>query len=99
MSKRSLTRISCWFALAVVLAVPALAAKKDDLYKQAQAAANAGRVEEAARLYCDTAAEDPAYRDAKQLWQFVICDSARTPSEISAFVDDDNDELGERKRR
>jgi len=60
-----------------VLAVPALAAKKDDLYKQAQAAANAGRVEEAARLYCDTAAEDPAYRDAKQLCTIFTQEAAR----------------------
>jgi hypothetical protein len=77
MSKRSLTRISCWLALAVVLAVPVLAAKKDDLYKQAQAAANAGRVEEAARLYCDTAVEDPAYRDAKQLCTIFTQEAAR----------------------
>ena len=77
MSKPSLTRTSCWLALAVMLAVPALAAKKDDLYKQAQAAANAGRVEEAARFYCDTAAEDPAYRDAKQLCTIFTQEAAR----------------------
>jgi hypothetical protein len=77
MSKEFSTRTSFAIALAMVLAAPAFAAKKDDLYKQAQTAAAAGRVEEAARLYCDTAAEDPAYRDAKQLCTIFTQEAAR----------------------
>lgn len=77
MSKEFSTRTSFAIALAIVLAAPAFAAKKDDLYKQAQTAAAAGRVEEAARLYCDTAAEDPAYRDAKQLCTIFTQEAAR----------------------
>ncbi|MCI0355506.1 MAG: hypothetical protein L0099_10780 [Acidobacteria bacterium] len=54
--------------MALVLLVPlsTFAAKKDDLYKQAQAAINAGRVDEAARLFCEVAKEDAAFKDAKQ---------------------------------
>src|SRR5687767_14714942 len=77
MSKEFSTRTSFAIALAIVLAAPAYAAKKDDLYKQAQTAAAAGRVEEAARLYCDTAAEDSAYRDAKQLCTIFTQEAAR----------------------
>jgi hypothetical protein len=79
MSKKFSTRTSGLAALGLVLvlAAPLFAAKKDDLYKQAQAAADAGRVGDAARLYCDTAAEDPAYRDAKQLCTIFTQEAAR----------------------
>src|SRR5262245_382194 len=79
MSKRFSTRTSRLVALGamLVLAAPLFAAKKDDLYKQAQAAADSGRVSDAARLYCDTAAEDPAYRDAKQLCTIFTQEAAR----------------------
>ncbi|HXE90109.1 MAG TPA: hypothetical protein VNK82_04005 [Terriglobales bacterium] len=43
----------------------AFADKKDDLYKQAQAAASAGKVEDAARLYCQLAGMDAKYKDAQ----------------------------------
>ncbi len=76
MSKKFLIRISA-LGLTLAIAAPLYAAKKDDLYKQAQTAASAGRVEEAARLYCDTAAEDPAYRDAKQLCTIFTQEAAR----------------------
>ena len=70
MSTRSLlpTNAARALALAVALLVPlsAFAAKKDDLYKQAQAAVSAGKVEDAARLFCEVAKEDAAYKDAKQ---------------------------------
>ncbi len=70
MSKKSLrpTDAARWLALAVALMLPlsALAARKDDLYKQAQAAAGSGKVDEAARLFCEVAKEDAAYKDAKQ---------------------------------
>ncbi|MGH9510004.1 MAG: hypothetical protein ACRD2M_08715, partial [Terriglobales bacterium] len=49
-----------------MLPVSAFAARKDDLYKQAQAAVSGGKVEEAARLFCEVAKEDAAYKDAKQ---------------------------------
>ena len=79
MSTKFSIRISGLIAAALVfaLAIPVFAAKKDDLYKQAQAAADAGRVSDAARLYCDTAAEDPAYRDAKQLCTIFTQEAAR----------------------
>jgi len=53
---------------AMMVCLPALANKKDDKFKAAQAAANAGRVDEATRLYCEVAEEDPTYRngEAKQ---------------------------------
>lgn len=41
--------------------LPALAAQKDDDFKTAQAAANAGHIEDAARLFCSIAKQDPAY--------------------------------------
>lgn len=70
MSKKSspLTDAAHWLALAVALMLPltALAARKDDLYKQAQAAVSANKVDEAARLFCEVAKEDAAYKDAKQ---------------------------------
>lgn len=52
-------------ALLFLLALPAFASKKDDLYKQAQAAAAAGRVEEATNLFCQLAKEDPKFKDVK----------------------------------
>ncbi len=69
MSKKSSLPIDVarWLMLAVALLLPpsVYAAKKDDLYKQAQAAVNAGRVGEAARLFCEVAKEDAGYKDAK----------------------------------
>ena len=41
----------------IAVAIPAVASKKDDLYKAAQAAAGKGDVAEAARLYCAAAQE------------------------------------------
>lgn len=52
------------FAFALLLALPALANNKDELYKQAQAAAVAGRLQEATNLYCQLAKEDAKYKDA-----------------------------------
>src|SRR5581483_6135396 len=53
-------------ALALSLCLPAWASKKDDDYKAAQTAAAAGQNEEAMKLYCSVAKEDPGYKDAKQ---------------------------------
>lgn len=53
-------------ALTFMLCLPAWASKKDDDYKAAQAAAAAGQNDEAMKLYCAVAKEDPGYKDAKQ---------------------------------
>jgi hypothetical protein len=60
-------------ALAFLLCLPAWASKKDDDYKAAQAAAAAGQNEDAMKLYCAVAKEDPNYKDAKQ-----NCDNIKT---------------------
>ena len=61
MSTKSSTRTNGWLLLAALLvAVPAFASKDDD-YKAAQAAASAGKAEEAARLFCQL---DPGFKDA-----------------------------------
>jgi hypothetical protein len=64
---------------AVLVCLPALANKKDDKFKAAQAAANAGRVDEATRLYCEVAQEDPAYRngEAKQNCNIMTQEAAK----------------------
>jgi hypothetical protein len=59
--------------LALVLCLPAWAGKKDDDYKAAQAAAAAGQNEDAMKLFCAVAKEDPNYKDAKQ-----NCDNIKT---------------------
>lgn len=64
MLTRSSLRTSGWLLLtALLLAAPAFASKDDD-YKAAQAAASAGRAEEAARLFCQL---DPGFKDAKMM--------------------------------
>ncbi len=60
-------------ALTLSLCLPAWASKKDDDYKAAQAAAAAGQNEQAMKLYCSVAKEDPSYKDAKQ-----NCDNIKT---------------------
>jgi tetratricopeptide (TPR) repeat protein len=61
MSTKSSTRTDGWLLLAALLvAAPAFASKDDD-YKAAQAAASAGKAEEAARLFCQL---DPGFKDA-----------------------------------
>lgn len=66
-SSETTDRRVVWLGLAVFLLVPlsAFADKKDDLYKQAQAAASAGKVEDAARAYCELARMDAKYKDAQ----------------------------------
>ena len=51
--------------LAVLLALPAFAAQKDDDFRAAQAAANANKIEEAARLFCAIAKADPAFHNGE----------------------------------
>ena len=68
MLTRYCNRISCLLVACLALAVslPAWATKKDDDYKAAQAAAAAGQYDQAMKLYCSVAKEDPNYKDAKQ---------------------------------
>lgn len=64
MSTRSSIRTDAWLLLAALLvSVPAFAGKDED-YKAAQAAAAAGKAEEAARLFCKI---DPGFKDAKMM--------------------------------
>jgi hypothetical protein len=48
-----------------MFALPALASQKDDDFAAAQAAANANRIEEAARLFCGLAKQDPGFRNGE----------------------------------
>lgn len=61
------SRISYLLAvcLTVGLSLPTWAAKKDDDYNKAKAAADAGQYDQAVKLYCAVAKEDPNYKDAK----------------------------------
>lgn len=52
-------------ALALLAPAVAFAGKKEDDYAKAVQAMSAGRVDEAARLFCQIAQEDPGYKDAK----------------------------------
>lgn len=53
-------------ASAVALfALPALASQKDDDFTAAQAAANANRIEDAARLFCGLSKQDPGFRNGE----------------------------------
>ncbi len=48
-------------------ALPALGQKKGDVYKLAETAAVAGKIEEAQKLYCRVADMDPQYKNSKML--------------------------------
>ena len=60
---------AAFLALIILLggALPARAQKKDDLYKSADAAAAAGKIEESQKAYCQVAKLDRQYKDAKML--------------------------------
>lgn len=49
----------------LVFALPALASQKDDDFAAAQAAANANRIEDAARLFCSISKQDPGFRNGE----------------------------------
>src|SRR5574341_783487 len=64
MSTKSFLRTSAFLLLAgLLLTAPAFAGKEED-YKAAQAAAAAGKAEEAAKLFCKL---DPGFKDAKMM--------------------------------
>jgi len=64
MSTKSLVRTSALLLLAALLLTAPAFAGKDEDYKAAQAAAAAGKAEEAARLFCKL---DPGFKDAKMM--------------------------------
>ena len=64
MSKKSCIRTSAFLLLAALLVTAPAFAGKDDDYNAAQAAAAAGKAEEAARLFCKL---DPGFKDAKMM--------------------------------
>jgi len=49
------------FIALFAFALPVFAAQKDDDFKAAQAAVNAGKIEDAARLFCEVSKADPGY--------------------------------------
>ena len=86
MSKKSSLRTNGWLLLAALLvSVPAFASKDDD-YKAAQAAASAGKAEEAARLFCQL---DPGFKDAK-----MMCDIMRKEAQKEIQKNEDRFQEG-----
>lgn len=78
-SQRRLPRTVIGIVFLLLLCLPALASKKDDKFSAAQAAASAGRVDEATRLFCEVAQEDPAYHngEAKQNCNIMTQEAAK----------------------
>ena len=64
-------RIPVFSVLALLVflggALPAMGQKKGVVYKLAETAAVAGKIEDAQRLYCQVAEMDPEYKNAKML--------------------------------
>src|ERR1041385_229679 len=81
MSTRSLTRIKSCTAIATALLCSlsafAYADKKQDLYDQATKAGGQGKVEEAARLFCEAAKIDANFKDSKQLCALMTQEAER----------------------
>src|SRR5256885_14700188 len=71
------TRVLLSLLALCALSSSAFAGKKDDWYKQAQAAANSGNAGEAMRLYCQVAAEDASYKDANLNCNIMKQEAAR----------------------
>ncbi|HYX70940.1 MAG TPA: hypothetical protein VE825_17525 [Terriglobales bacterium] len=63
--RRTDLHLALALALALLAPAAAFAGKKEDDYSKAVQAMNAGRVDEAAQLFCSVAQEDPGYKDAK----------------------------------
>lgn len=66
--KNTLTTRALASAFAIILlafSLPVFAAQKDDDFKAAQAAVNAGKIEDAARLFCSVSKADPAYHNGE----------------------------------
>lgn len=63
--RRTDLHLAAALALALLAPAAAFAGKKEDDYSKAVQAMNAGRVDEAAQLFCAVAQQDPGYKDAK----------------------------------
>lgn len=63
--RRTDLHLALVLALALLAPAAAFAGKKEDDYSKAMQAMNAGRVDEAAQLFCAVAQQDPGYKDAK----------------------------------
>ena len=63
--RRTDRHLALVLALALLAPAAAFAGKKEDDYSKAVQAMNAGRVDEAAQLFCAVAQQDPGYKDAK----------------------------------
>src|SRR6266446_6557106 len=69
------SRLLLALALMLVATAPAFASKKDDDYKKAKAAEDAGNSAEAARLYCALRDEDEKFKDVSMkcnMWMDVM---------------------------
>ena len=60
-----ISRILLTATTAALLTFPALASQKDDDFAAAQAAANANRIEDAAKLFCSLSKQDPGFRNGE----------------------------------
>src|ERR1051326_6106379 len=61
----NVSRILLTATAAALLTLPALASQKDDDFAAAQAAANANRIEDAAKLFCSLSKQDPGFRNGE----------------------------------
>ena len=62
--------------------------KKDELYQKAKAAEDAQNADEAARYYCEVAAMDVSYRDAKSMCNVLTEESKRLRTHSDQRFDD-----------
>jgi hypothetical protein len=69
---KSLTLTLTMLGALVLLPLSAQASQKDDDFKAAQAAVTAGKIEDAARLFCDVAKADPSYHNGEAQQQCNI---------------------------
>jgi hypothetical protein len=61
----NVSRILLTATAAALFTLPALASQKDDDFAAAQAAANANRIEDAAKLFCSLSKQDPGFRNGE----------------------------------
>ena len=61
----------------LLMAAPAQADKKSDLYEQALRAGGAGNLEEAARLFCEVSGMDAKFKDSAQMCKLMTQEAER----------------------
>lgn len=110
MSIRSSIRIKRWAAVAALLlsSLPLFAGadKKQELYDQATKAGGQGKVEEAARLFCEVARMDANFKDSKQMCTLMTQEAEREVKKsderfnegVKAFQDGNFDEAEQKFR-